>query len=42
MLAMGRSLVNIVETTCDKNKIRSNIFIVGKFCKKFTYNIGGF
>ena len=36
----GMSLAKIVETMCDK-KIRSNIFIVGKFCKKCTYNIGG-
>ena len=27
-------------TTCDKNRV--NIIIVDKFCKKLTYNIGGF
>ena len=37
----GRSLAKIVETTCDR-KIRSNIFIVDKICKKRTYNIGRF
>ena len=34
-------MAKFVETTCDK-KIRSNIFIVDKFCKKHTYNIWGF
>ena len=30
----GGSLVKVVETTCNK-KIRSNIFIIDKFCKKY-------
>jgi hypothetical protein len=37
----GRSLGENRRTTCNK-KIRSNIFIVGKFCKKFTCKIGDF
>ena len=41
ILPTGRSLAKIVETTCDKKK-RSNIFIVEKFCKEDTSNIGGF
>jgi hypothetical protein len=37
----GRSLGENRRTTCNK-KIGSNIFIIGKFCKKFTCKIGDF
>ncbi len=37
----GGALAKNLETTCDK-KIGSNIFIVDKFCKKCTCNIGDF
>ena len=36
----GGSLAKIVEQRAIK--VRSNIFIVDKFGKKLTYNIGGF
>ena len=39
--ALVRSLGENRRTTCDK-KIGSNIFIVGKFCNKFTCKIGEF
>ena len=34
--------MKIVETTCSKKKIGSNILIVDKFYNKRTYNIGGY
>jgi hypothetical protein len=40
LIGGGQSLAKIVDNM--QLKIESNMFIIDKFCKKQTYNIGGF